>query len=251
MDGAVAVVTGAAGGIGREIAARLGAAGAVVAGCDRAAVSESLAGAAGVAEAHALDVTDPAAVRSVIARVGASRGRIDVLVNAAGVLGETADPLATTAAEWDQVFAVNARGTFLTIQAAEPFLRARGGSVVNLSSVAAKEARHTYLAYGASKAAVLQITWSMAALLAPHGIRVNAVCPGPVDTPMWTAVAEREGPEHASRIREQRRQEIPLGRFATPADVAHAVCLLVDPASDYLTGVALDVAGGARLGVGT
>jgi NAD(P)-dependent dehydrogenase (short-subunit alcohol dehydrogenase family) len=179
--------------------------------------------------------------------------KIDVLVHAVGILGETADPFQTTTAEWDLIMRTNASSAFTMVREAAAVMKARGGgAIVLFSSVAAKEARRDYLAYNASKIAVLHLTWSMAQLLAPYNINVNAVCPGPVNTEMWSTKANAAGSAaDAASMRAVRTSQIPCGRFAEPEEVARVVGFLVDPDNRYLTGLSLDIAGGAHLGMGT
>jgi NAD(P)-dependent dehydrogenase (short-subunit alcohol dehydrogenase family) len=131
--------------------------------------------------------------------------------------------------------------------------RGTKGTILLFSSVAAKEARSTYLPYNASKIAVLHIMWSMAQILGPAGISVNAITPGPVDTNMWAQFAEASGDNlnAASRARAERAAQLPMQRFARPDEVASAALSLTDPQNRYITGVSLDVAGGAHLGMGS
>lgn len=241
----IALVTGASGGIGRDVVRELVARGDVVVGADRVAPSDD-----GVPFLP-LDVTDETACAGVVSRVVEEHGRLDVLVHAAGVLGTTPDPLRTTTAEFEQVMRINASGTFsMTREAARAMLGGgTRGSILLFSSVAAKEARSDYLPYNASKLAVLHVMFSMARILGPSGISVNAVCPGPVNTAMWAQKADGSGA--AAEARAARAAELPMRRFAEPDEVAAAVLFLTDPRNRYLTGVSLDVAGGAHLGVGT
>jgi NAD(P)-dependent dehydrogenase (short-subunit alcohol dehydrogenase family) len=128
-------------------------------------------------------------------------------------------------------------------------IQQRSGVIVNLSSVAAKEGRLDFAAYGATKAAILNLTWSAALQLAPYGVRVNAICPGPVDTQLWRrfgasrAVALGIDPQEARRRREE---QVPLKRFASPEEVAQVALFLASPTAAYLTGTSIDVAGGAH-----
>ena len=168
------------------------------------------------------------------------------------MLGTTPDLLETTTEEFESIMRINASGTFSMVREAARSMTGSGtaGAIVVLSSVAAKEARRNYLPYNASKLAVLHIMWSFAQVLGPHGISVNAVAPGPVNTPMWAQFAEDTGPDAAVN-RAQRAAQLPMGRFAEPDEVARAILFLADPDNRYVTGVTLDVAGGAHLGVGT
>ncbi|MFJ3024318.1 SDR family oxidoreductase [Streptomyces tendae] len=196
-------------------------------------------------------VTDEQQTAEVVRRITAEHGRIDVLVHAAGVLGGTPDPLATMTEEFERTMRINATGTFTITREVANLMRGSGtkGTILLLSSVAAKEARIDYLPYNASKIAVLHIMWSMAKILGPDGISVNAVNPGPVNTPMWTLLADQSGSAQAAR--DARAAQLPMQRFAQPVEVANAIGFLTDRANRYITGVSLDVAGGAHLGMGS
>lgn len=253
----VAIVTGGAGGIGSASAALLRTLGAHVVlfdadGIGAGRVARSIAPECDAVE---VDVADDAAVVSAVADVVKGAGRLDIVVNAAGVLGATANGLEPTIKEWDDIFAINARGTYsMTRAAAAHMIQRESGAIVNVSSVAAKEGRTTFIPYGASKAAVLSLTWSAARVLAPHNITVNAVCPGPVDTAMWHRVSEvvdRANMNPPGTARARREAELPMGRFATPSDVAEGIVFFVHPDHRYFTGITLDVSGGGRLGFGT
>lgn len=249
--GPVVIVTGAGGGIGTAVVRRFaeGGGSVVAADLDLSAAEAAISELPDSHRAMGVDVTDEQSVAKLVGSVIESEGSIDTVVHAAGILGDP-DMFTTSVAEWDRVFDVNTRGTFLVLRSvAEEMKRGQGGCFVALASVAAKEARHDYVAYNASKAAVLNMVWSAALTLAPLGVRVNALCPGPVATPMWEQVAGDRG-EPGSAVKE-RMGQIPLGRFATPADVAEAAFFLASPAGSYITGVSLDVAGGARLGMGS
>lgn len=242
----VALVTGSSGGIGAAVVAALEARGDVVIGADRSPLEGQR-----LAAFHELDVTDERRTRDVVHGLVAEHGRIDVLVHAAGVLGGTPDPLVTTTDEFERVMHINASGTFTISREVANAMRDRGtkGTLLLLSSVAAKEARVDYLPYNASKIAVLHIMWSMAKILGPSGISVNAVNPGPVSTPMWAQLADQSGSAQAAR--DARAAQLPMQRFAEPVEVANAIAFLTDPANRYITGVSLDVAGGAHLGIGS
>lgn len=255
LAGRVALVTGAGRGIGRAIALRLAAEGAdvVVAELDAASGVE----AARAVEAQgrrarsvAADVARPEASRAAVAAALETFGRLDVLVNNAGVV--RARPLLeVTEADWDRTFAVNARGLFFCLQAAaREMARGGGGSIVNMASIAGRWGRPLLAAYAASKAAVISITQSAALALAPQRIRVNAVCPGVVDTPMWAqidrewgqAVGAQPGEVLAARV-----AAVPLGRIETPEDVAGLVAFLGSDDAAYITGQAINVCGGLQL----
>lgn len=250
MADGIVFVTGANGGIGASMVDAYARAGATVIGADRGDK-----GPAAAAAYHQLDVTDETATAAAIAEVVSRYGRIDVLVHAAGVLGETPDPMKTSTAEFARIMSINATGTFTIVREAAQAMLDRGtkGSILLFSSVAAKEARRTYLPYNASKIAVLHIMWSMAQILGPSGISVNAITPGPVETNMWAQLADASGSDidAASRARAERAAQLPMRRFARPDEVTSAALFLTDPRNRYITGVSLDVAGGAHLGMGS
>lgn len=242
----VALVTGSSGGIGASVVTALRARGDIVIGADRHALDGQ-----DIDGFLELDVTDEQQVAEVIARIVDEHGRIDVLVHSAGVLGGTPDPLVTTTEEFERIMRINATGTFTITRDVANLMRDAGtkGTILLLSSVAAKEARVDYLPYNASKIAVLHIMWSLAKILGPSGISVNAVNPGPVNTPLWSQLADQSGAAQAAR--DARAAQLPMGRFAEPDEVAGAIAFLTDPDNRYITGVSLDVAGGAHLGMGS
>ena len=250
MQDQVVLVTGANGGIGASVLSAYAESGATVIGSDRG--GRKLEVGAGY---YDLDVTDEAATTQVLADIVSAYGRIDALVHAAGVLGETADPLKTSTAEFQRIMTVNATGTFTIVrETARAMLEQQTkGTMLLFSSVAAKEGRRTYLPYHASKIAVLHIMWSMAQILGPAGISVNAITPGPVDTSMWAQFAEGVGEDAAgaSHARKERAAQLPMRRFARPDEVSNAALFLTHPQNRYITGVSLDVAGGAHLGMGS
>ena len=271
LAGKVAVVTGAARGIGRAIADALAAAGARVVLADlgaRATTSGArwdygLASQSELEQATAairtrgaeavaveVDVSDKAACQRMIASACDAFGTVDVLVNNAGLvkMGFLAD---YAEADWDRLFSVNAKGAFLCTQAALPALGKRGGAVVNIASIAGKRGYAGMAAYCASKFAVVGLTQAMAVELASTGIRVNAVCPGFLATAMWMdhlshGVGMMSGKAAGREAFDDFvRQHTPLGREQTPQDVADAALYLAR--ADNVTGVALNVAGGAEV----
>lgn len=246
----VVLVTGANGGIGAAVLSAFVGSGATVLGSDRGESRTDLG-----AGYYDLDVTDEAATAQVVADVVSTYGRIDVLVHAAGVLGETADPLQTSTSEFERILNINTTGTFTIVrETAHAMLQHdTRGTMLLFSSVAAKEGRRTYLPYNASKIAVLHIMWSMAQILGPAGISVNAITPGPVDTSMWAQFAEGVGEDAAgaAQARKERAAQLPMQRFARPDEVSNAALFLTHPDNRYITGVSLDVAGGAHLGMGS
>ena len=223
----VVLVTGAASGIGRAIAERFVHEGARVTGFDRTGDAE-IAG----------DVRSPADVERAVAEVVAAEGRLDVLVNSAGVR-EIGDVYTMATDEWENVIAVNLSGTFYFCQAAARSMReAGGGAIVNISSVGGLVGLARRPAYTAAKHGVIGLTKSLARDLGPAGIRVNAICPGLIRTPL----TERYFVDDA--FEEGLRTVIPQGRAGVPADVADAALYLASDQSAYVSGIALTVDGG-------
>lgn len=243
LDGQVALVSGASRGIGRDLVLALAAAGAhVVAGArtpsDLDPLVAQVRAVGGAASAVALDVTDLDSIEAAIAGVLAAHGRIDVLVNNAG-LGFNHDALEVTEADWDQIMDVNLKGLFFLTQAAARAMVARGyGRVVHLSSQAGLVGIRRHAVYSASKGGVDLLTKVLALEWAPLGVTVNAVAPTYVRTP---GTAERlDDPEVAADI----LARIPAQRFASTSDVAAAVLYLASPAAGMVTGTVLPVDGG-------
>jgi len=239
----VAVVTGAAQGNGRAIALGLAGAGARVAGCDvQAGPLDSLvaevARDGGAAIAVPFDVTEVEACRDAAAAVEEAFGPAAILVNNAGIIRRTPPDAGTFADDWHQVMAVNATGVMQVTRAFLPQLRATGGRIVNLASVMSVTAGPGIAAYCASKGAVLQLTKALAHDLAPDGIRVNAIAPGVIETPMTEVT--RRNPEAIGRF----MAHTPLGRPGRPEELVGPVLFLASAASSYVTGAMLAVDGG-------
>ena len=270
IQGKTVIVTGAARGIGRGIAEAFAREGARVVLADLGAVAAERAGSwnyklatledlattavdirerGGACLALEVDVSDRASCQSLVDQAVEAFGGIDVIVNNAGVI-QTGPLVDFAERDWDRIFAVNVKGIFLMSQAALPHLQANGGLIINIASVAGKQGFAYMGAYCASKFAAICLTQSMAAELAEYDIRVNAICPGNVDTSMWF--------DHLSKSERQQRlygtdtvedtfkavvdATIPLGREQSPADMAGAALYLAR--ADNVTGIALTVAGG-------
>jgi meso-butanediol dehydrogenase / (S,S)-butanediol dehydrogenase / diacetyl reductase len=253
LAGQVALVTGAGQGIGRATALALGRAGADLAVNDlHSDTADRVAGEVRALGRKALAVpADMAAVPEIermIARVTESLGRLDVLVNNAGLIRAT--PFGqVTERDWDETFAVDARGLFFCMQAAAPVMIRQGvGAIVNVSSIAGRGSASLSPPYAASKTAVISLTQQAARALARHGVRVNAVCPGVVDTEFnWRLddlIGVRQQGLAPGDFMKQRLATVPLGRLAEPDDIARVIVFLVSPAGSYMTGQAVTVDGG-------
>jgi 3-oxoacyl-[acyl-carrier protein] reductase len=246
LGGTTALVTGASSGIGAATAMTLADLGARVAigyhrnvgGAER--TRDRIVAAGGTAVAIQADVRDPAAIRALVDRTVAELGAIDVLVNNAGSLVERIGIRDITSERLDEILAVNLKSAVLAVQAvAASMIERRRGSIVNVVSIAGHNGGGPGAgAYAASKAALTAYTKSMAKELAPHGIRVNAVAPGWVETEM-TAQLQADAARRAEIT-----GRIPLGRWATDDEIADVVCFLVSPAARYVSGHVLPVDGG-------
>lgn len=245
--GMSAVVTGAASGLGRDIAIRLAQEGAthmVLMDLDTRGLQDTAERIGPAARAAVCDVSSPGQTAEAWARSEVPDA-LDVLVTAAGTIGSGSSIEHCSAQEWDRIFAVNVRGTLLAIQQALPRLRPRMGCIVTFGSTAGLAASTALGPYSASKGAVVMLTRSLAAVHAVEGIRANCVCPGSIDTPMLEATFGASGDEEARRAREALYlRRIPMGRFGRSAEVTEAALFLASPAASYLTGVALPVDGG-------
>lgn len=243
----VAAVTGAARGIGAATAKSMAAEGATVALLDRAnsqgpVVVEEISQQGGKAVFIPTDVRNESEVAGAVEEIGRRFDHIDTLVNVAGInrKGRVED---LSVEDWDAVMEVNVRGMFFTIKHAVPVMRESGdGVVINLSSVSAYVGADGYAAYHASKGAVLSLTRALALELAPHGIRVNSVCPGWVDTPFTDdAIALSEDP---TATRSSAAASNALGRLARPEEIGRAIVFLASDAASFVTGTQLIVDGG-------
>jgi 2-deoxy-D-gluconate 3-dehydrogenase len=242
LGGRVAVVTGGGTGLGRGAAQALADAGAAVVVMGRRGDVLQTAATEIGAEAQVCDVADAASVDAAFTAVAERLGRIDILVNAAGV-NRRADALDFSEADWDLVVDVNAKGTFLCSQAAGRRMRAQGyGKIVNIGSLASEFGIARVPAYCASKGAVRQLTMSLAVEWARFGIRVNCIEPGWFRTDLNDELFRNEQWLAAIMPR------IPLGRTGTPADLGGTVLFLASALSDYVTGVMIPVDGGVLAG---
>ena len=243
LSGRVALVTGGNGGIGLGMAEGLAAAGAAVmiAGRDRAksdAAVAALRQSGGTAEAVAVDVADETSCRAMIAATVAALGRLDILINNAGVgLGKRPEEI--TLADWNNVLATNLTGALIAAQAAYPEMKRHGGGkIINIGSMYSIFGG-PFAAYVASKGGIVQLTKSIATAWAADNIQVNAVLPGWIDTDLTRRGRERRPALHDTVLR-----RTPAGRWGTPKDLAGVAVFLASAASDFVTGAAIPVDGG-------
>ena len=247
LDGRVAVVTGGARGIGRAIAERILLSGGIVAlwDADGAALAtaeaELRAQAPGPGEARlsgiAVELTDEAAVRRAAEATRARHGRVDVLVNNAGITGGNAPTWELPPAIWRRVIEVNLVAPYLVAAALVPGMIAQGyGRIVNVASVAGKEGNPNASHYSASKAGLIGLTKSLGKELAGHGVLVNCVCPAAARTDLFAQMTEAQIEYMLGRI--------PMGRFVEPAEIAALVCWLATEDCAFSTGAVFDVSGG-------
>jgi 3-oxoacyl-[acyl-carrier protein] reductase len=240
LGGRVAIVTGASRGIGRAVARMLAARGAHVVAVARAdhagAVAEEIVASGGRAEAQSVDVTDAAGVDGLVAGTLERHGRVDVLVNNAGIARDQL-LLRMKRADWDAVLATNLTAVYTCTQAVlRPMIKQRSGRIINISSVVGQAGNAGQANYAASKAGLIGFTKAVALEVASRSVTANVVAPGLIDTDMTKAVGES--------AREQWAARIPLGRAGTPEDVAAAVCFLASDEAAYITGQVLAVNGG-------
>ncbi len=254
LNDQVAIVTGAARGIGKGVALALAKAQAHVVLADTnlsglAATEGEIHAQGGRAEAYVLDVTQRAAVNQFVGGLVAKLGRIDILVNVAGVVSGR-PVLELPEEEWNHVLAVNLTGVFLLSQSVGAEMAKRKyGRIINISSLSGKVGAPGQAAYCASKHGVLGLNKVLAIDLAPYGITSNAICPGMNATEMAREVMAQRAASRGQTIEEVERgilSKTPLGRFGTPADVAEVVLFFASPGAAYLTGQELDVDGGRR-----
>jgi NAD(P)-dependent dehydrogenase (short-subunit alcohol dehydrogenase family) len=243
LDGKVCVITGAGGGMGREAALLFCSEGAKVCVADvDGEAAERTATEAGEAFAVQVDVADEASVKAMYAETAKTYGGIDVLYNNAGISPPDDDSILDTELDaWERVQAVNTRGVYLCCKHGIPYLLDRGGgSVINVASfVALVGAATSQISYTASKGAVLSLSRELGVQFARQGIRVNALCPGPVETPLLLRIF---GDDPAAY--ERRRIHLPMGRLAKPREIVNAALFLASDESSYVNGATFLVDGG-------
>ena len=242
LEGSTAIVTGGSRGIGAATVRALAASGASVAFChvgdtERAERLAADLAADGVrVYTSECDVSNEAAVNAFVAATTERLGHADILVNNAGISGELAFEDITPAA-FDRMIAVHLRGTFLMTSACYPAMKAKGrGRIVNISSQLAFKGATGLVHYTAAKAAILGFTRALSREAAPHGVLVNAVAPGPIDTDMMSGMSEA--------WKAAKRAELPLGRFGTPDEIAPTIVFLVSGGGSYYVGQTLSPNGG-------
>ena len=250
LEGKVAIVTGGARGIGAAICGRYAAEGARVAVAD---ILESEASATAAAIGRGafpvrLDVTKRASIDAMVEQVATTAGRIDVLVNNAAIF-DMAPFLEITEESYDKQFAINVKGLLFTLQAvaARMVKQGQGGKVVNFSSQAGRRGEALVAVYCASKAAVISLTQSAGLALIKHGINVNGIAPGVIDTPMWEHVDAQFAKYENLPLGEKKRQvglAVPYGRMGVPADIVGAAVFLASADADYVVAQTLNVDGG-------
>lgn len=228
------LVIGAASGIGRSTAARLGASGAVVVGADLPSANwPAEPGNASLA----MDVTDPASVAAAVSAAAEEMGGLDAVVNCAGILGPVASALTVSVEDFERIIKINLTGAFIVSQAVLPRMAEAGyGRLLHISSTAGKEGVVNMPAYSASKAGILGLVKSLAKEFALAGVTVNALAPGNVMTPLFAEVPAEQQAAQAAKI--------PMGRFGTPTEAAALIEFIISPAASYTTGFVFDLSGG-------
>jgi len=241
LKGRVAIVTGAAQGIGKAICESLAAAGADLALCDISGpgvqgTAQEMSGQGGKTLALRADVASSSEVEGMVKEVLGAWGQVDILVNNAGIARDSL-VLRMKDEDWDRVLNVNLRGAFYcTREVLRPMMKQRSGRIINMASVVGAMGNVGQANYVASKAGLIGLTKATAREVASRGITVNAVAPGFIETEMTGKLSEQ--------IRHAMRQQIPLGRFGLPRDVAAVVSFLASDASSYITGQVIHINGG-------
>jgi NAD(P)-dependent dehydrogenase (short-subunit alcohol dehydrogenase family) len=242
--GKVVAITGAASGIGRACALGAASEGARIALIDRAetqSVAAEIAAAGGVAHPIGCDVTDTEAVNQAFSRIQQETERLDVLINCAGTMGNWPKPVSgTTDADWDLVIDTNLKGMFACCRAALPMLRKSKGAIVNIASELGLVGTTGLVIYGAAKAGVIQLSRGLAVEEGPNRIRVNCVCPGPVDTPFLIS----PGTEDVERERRDAAAGTILGRLGTAQEIADVVLFVASSKASFMTGSVVVADGG-------
>ncbi len=247
-NGKVAIVTGAASGIGQAIATRLVDDGAtvVLADIDEDGLRTTRKRLGSTAQARRLDVTDCEAVTDLVETTAGELGRLDIMVNNAGLIdiGAVSD---TDPDRWRHLFDVNVHGTFYGCRAAARIMRAQNsGCIVNASSGAGRRGVPNLAGYCASKAAIIMLSQSLAVELAPHNVRVNCYTPGHIETPFWKQIAAgfaQATEQTEDAVIESFRQSVPMGRFGRPEEVAATVSWLASDEAAYISGQAIAMNG--------
>jgi meso-butanediol dehydrogenase / (S,S)-butanediol dehydrogenase / diacetyl reductase len=254
----IAIVTGSAGGLGRETAVRFASAGARVVLCDvkeaqGKKTADEIVSKGGDAVFMSVDVSSEASAQDLVKRVVDRFGGVHILVNSAGVTGKGFRSfIKIDVSEWDRTYQVNVKGTVNCCRAVYPIFRRQGaGKIVNVASIAGRMPTKGLIHYAASKAAVINFTQSLAAELAPHNINVNAVCPGWIWTPIYNEsedlvrLAERQGITPREAFLEMVKTMCPMQREQTEEDIANAILFLASEAAKNITGQSINVDGGA------
>ena len=250
LEGKTALVTGGARGIGRAICEAFVSAGAQVAVADllEQDAAETAEALGGKGMAVRMDVSDPGSIDACVEQVERAWGGIDILVNNAGVFGMgTVEEI--TVEEYRRQYDINVGGTIFAARAVVPGMKARGqgGAIINFSSQAGRRGEPNITLYCSTKAAVISITQSLALELAPDNIRVNAIAPGVIDTPMWDQVDALFAKYEHRELGEKKRlvgEAVPLGRMGRPEDIADPCVFLASDAARYVTAQTLNVDGG-------
>lgn len=243
LEGKAAVVTGGASGFGAGIVGKFIAEGArvMVADINAEAAAEFAAVKGDNAIAHTVDVSDSISVEAMADAALTAFGKIDILVNNAGVTHLPTPLEEVTEEEFDRVLAVNAKSVYLTARSIVPGMKQRGsGAILNVASTAGVSPRPNLNWYNASKGWMITASKTMAVELAPHGIRVNAICPVAGETPLLKSFLGEDTPERRAKF----LSTIPIGRFSTPEDMGNAACYLCSDEASMVTGVAMEVDGG-------